>query len=98
MELADAKLIWSRSVEKRKLCYTTFIGGGDSKSFQQVCDLNLYNNTTPFRTEECLARFSKRLKKTLCTVEKNTKGHFYIQHQLTDPKAYISSNYSTAIL
>ena len=26
MEPAAAKLIWSRSVEKRKLCYTTFIG------------------------------------------------------------------------
>ena len=27
--------IWSRSVEKRKLCYTTFIGDGDSKSYQK---------------------------------------------------------------
>ena len=32
MEPAVAQLIWSRSVEKRKLCYTTFIGDGDSKS------------------------------------------------------------------
>ena len=98
MEPAAAKLIWSRSVEKRKLCYTTFIGDGDSKSFQQVCDLNLYNDT-PVRKEECLAHVSKRLKKTLCTVKKNTKNHAYIQHKLAEPKAtYISSNYSTAIL
>ena len=92
------KLIWSRSVEKRKLCYTTFIGDGDSKSFNQVCDLNLYSNTT-VRKEVCLAHVTKRLKKTLCIVRKNTKNHSCIQHKLAEPKAtYISSNYSTAIL
>ena len=57
MRPAAAKLIWSRSVEKRKLCYSTFIDG-DTKSFQQVCDLNLYNNT-PVRKEECLAHISE---------------------------------------
>ena len=98
MEPAAAMLIWSRSIQKRKLCYTTFIGDGDSKSFQQVCNLNPYNGT-PIRKEECLAHVSKRLKKTLCTVKMNTKNHSYIQHKLTDPKAtYISSNYSKAIL
>ena len=98
MEPAAAKLIWGRSVEKRKICYTTFIGDVDSKWFQQVCDLNLYNDT-PVRKDECLAHVSKRLKKTLCTVKKNTKNNSYIQHKLTEPKAtYISSNYSTTIL
>ena len=32
----------NRSVEKRKLCYTTFIGDGDSKSFQQVREMDPY--------------------------------------------------------
>ena len=36
MEPAVATLIWSRSVERRKLCHTTFIGNGDDKSYQQV--------------------------------------------------------------
>ena len=98
MEPAAATLIWSRSVQKRKLCYTTFIGDGDSKSFQKVSDMNPYNDT-PIRKEECLAHVSKRLKKALCKVKKNTKNHTYIQHKLTEPKAvYISSNYSTVIL
>ena len=44
MEPAAAKLIWSRSVGKRKLCYTTFIGDGDYKSFLQVCDLNTHEH------------------------------------------------------
>ena len=37
------KRIWSRSVKKRKLCYTTFIGDGDSKIFQEVCEMDPYN-------------------------------------------------------
>ena len=65
MEPAAAKLIWSRSVEKRKLCYTTFIGDGDSKSYQLVRDMKLYNGDT-IHKEECLPHVSKRLKKTLC--------------------------------
>ena len=98
MEPAAATLIWSRSIQRWKLCYTTFIGDGDSKSFQQVSDMNP-NNDTPIRLEECLAHVSKRLKKALCTAKKNTKNHTYIQHKLTEPKAvYISSNDTTVIL
>ena len=36
MEPVAVKLIWSSSLEKRKLCCTSFIGNADSKSFQQV--------------------------------------------------------------
>ena len=97
MEPAAAKLMWNRSVEKRKLCYTTFIGDGDSKSFQQVCEMDPYDGAT-IHKEECLALVSKRLKKTLCKIKKNTKSHTYVQHKLTEPKAeYISSNYSTVV-
>ena len=46
--------------------------------------------------EECLVHMSKRLKKTLCKIRKNTKSQTYVKHKLTEPKAeYISSNYST---
>ena len=97
MEPAAAKLIWNRSVEKHKLRYTTFIGEGDSKSFQQVCEMDPYDGAT-IHKEECLAHVSKRLKKTLCKIKKNTKSQIYVQHKLTEPKAeYISSNYSTVV-
>ena len=97
MEPAAAKRIWSRSVKKRKLCYTTFIGDGDSKSYQEVCEMDPYNGAT-IHKEECLAHVSKRLKKTLCKKKKNTKKQTYIQCKLTEPKAeYVSSNYSTVV-
>ena len=69
---------------------------GDSKSFQEVCDMDPFNGVT-IHKEECLAHVSKRLKKTLCKIKK-TKKQTYIQCKLTEPKAkYISSNYSTAV-
>ena len=49
--------------------------------------------------EECLAHVSKRLKKTLCKIKKNTQKQSYVQTKLSEPNAsYISSNYSTVVL
>ena len=45
MEPEAAMTIWKRSTENRQLCYTTFIGDGDSKSYQQISKINL---TDPF--------------------------------------------------
>ena len=98
MEPEAAKTIWSRSVEKHKLCYSTFIGDADAKSYQQVVSMDPYP-LVPIHKEECLAHVSKRIRKTLCKIKKNTKAHTYIQHRLTEAKAdYVSSNYSTVIL
>ena len=98
MEPEAAKIIWGRSTEKRKLCYTTFIGDGESKSYNQVSNMNPYG-TLPIHKEECLAHVSKRLKKTLCKIKKNTKKQSFVQTKLSDPKAvYISSKYSTVVV
>ena len=95
---AAAKIIWNRSNEKHQLCYTTFIGDGDSKSYQQVVSMDPYP-LNPIHKEECLAHFSKRIKISLCLIKKSTKAHSYIQHKLPEPKAeYVSSNFSTVIL
>ena len=97
MEPAAAKIIWSRSVERRKLCFTTFIGDGDSTSYQLVSGIKLYNGA-PIRKEECLAHVSKRLKFALRRIMKNTRNKSYVQLHLVEPKAeYISSNYSTVV-
>ena len=97
MEPAAAKIIWSRSVERHKLCFTTFIGDGDSKSYQLVSGMKLYNGAT-IRKEECLAYISKRLKFALHRIKKNIRNKSYVQHHLVEPKAeYISSNYSNVV-
>ena len=98
MEPEAARIIWNRSVEKHQLCYSTFIGDGDSKSYQQVVNMDPYP-LVPIHKEECLAHVSKRVKKSLCRIKKSTKAHAYIQHKLPEPKAeYVSSNYSTVVL
>ena len=98
MEPAAARIIWNRSIEKHQLCYTTFIGDGGSKSYQQVVSMDPYP-LVPIHKEECLAHVSKRIKKSLCWIKKSTKSHSYIQHKLPEPKAeYVSSNFSTVIL
>ena len=98
MEPEAARIIWNRSGGKHNLCYSTFIGDGDSKSYQKVFSMDPHP-LVPIHKEECLAHVSKRVKKTLCRLRKSTKAHTYIQHKLTEPKAeYVSSNYSTVVL
>ena len=98
MEPAAAKIIWDRSISKHQLCYTTFIGDGDSKSYQQVVTMDPYP-LVPIHKEECLAHVSKRLKKTLCRIKKSTKTQINIQHKLPETKAeYVSSSFSTVNL
>ena len=98
MEPEAARIIWSRSVEKHQLCYSTFIGDGDSKSYRQVVNMDPYP-LVAIHKEECLAHVSKRVKKSLCRIKKSTKAHAYVQHRLPEPKAeYVSSNYSTVVL
>ena len=98
MEPEASRIIWNRSIDKHQLCYSTFIGDGDSKSYQQVVTMDPYPLVS-IHKEECLAHVSKRLKKTLCKIQKNTKARTYIQLKLPEPKAeYISSNFSTVIL
>ena len=88
-----AEIIWSRSIEKHRLCYSTFISDGDSKAYRQFVSINPYQDV-PIHKEERLAHVSKRLKKTL----QNQKPP-YVQHKLPEPKAqYVSSSYSTLTL
>ena len=87
MEPHAAEVIWSRSNEKHRLCYSTFISDGDSKAYRQVVSINPYQDV-PIHKEECLAHVSKCMKKPP-----------YVQHKLPEPKAqYVSSCYSTVIL
>ena len=73
MEPEAAMTIWKRSTENRQLCYTTFIGDGDSKSYQQISKMKP-SGSLLIHKEECLAHVSKRLKKNLCKIKKSTKN------------------------
>ena len=44
MECEGAKAIYHRSVEKHSLRYTTYLGDGDTKSYQEVIKLKPYGD------------------------------------------------------
>ena len=97
MEPEAAKRIWGRSLEKNSLVYSVFVGDGDSKSYQQVVDLDPYP-LIKIRKEECQTHVAKRLKRNLKKKKRSTKKATFIQHKLPEWKAdYIAANYSTVI-
>ena len=76
MESAGAVLIFSRSIEKRKLIYSTFVGDGDSSCFGRVKSkmVELYGDKYPVVKEECVGHVQKRLGTALRKYKLNVKS------------------------
>ena len=73
MESEAAHILWCRSLEKRKLRYTTYIGDGDCKGFNEVCTAKPYGDV-PVVKEECVCHIQKRMGKALRDLKKAKKG------------------------
>ena len=56
MEAAGAARIFCRSIQKRKLKYTTFVGDGDSSTFQIVSEKvkEMFGERYRIKKEDCL--------------------------------------------
>ena len=70
MEVQGAVDHWSRSLERRKLCYVTFIGGGDCKGHQAVVDSSPYGPDCQVEKEECVEHIQKRVGTRLRDLKK----------------------------
>lgn len=83
MEAAAAVEIFSRSIETRKLKYTTFVGDGDSSCFGRVKAAmeKKYGAAYEVTKEECVGHVQKRLGTALRKYKKDKKGQ-----KLTDGK------------
>ena len=64
------KKIWARSVEDLKLRFTTFIGDGDSKAFDQLVANNPYGEDVTLVKHECVGHVQKRLGTALRNLKK----------------------------
>ena len=73
MESEAARLLWCRSVEKRGLMYTTYVGDGDCKGHKEVCEARPYGDVAVTK-EECVGHVQKRLGKALRDLKKSMKG------------------------
>ena len=65
--------IYKRSVEERCLRYTTYLGDGDSKSFQDVVNANPYPGKTCNRYER-VGHVQKRVTAHINTLRQEYKG------------------------
>ena len=61
MEVQCAKVLWGRSEANFKLRYSTMLTDGDSKSFDAICEENIYGVDKQVVKEECINHISKRM-------------------------------------
>jgi hypothetical protein len=74
MEKEAARILWSRSVEKRRFQYTDMVCDGDSKAYGQVWDTyGVCNNCEKHENiDKQSVEYQKRLKSKACAKrEKN---------------------------
>ncbi|MBY0580425.1 MAG: hypothetical protein K2P53_01900, partial [Rickettsiales bacterium] len=87
-EVAGAKLIFERSIEKYKLRYTEFCGDGDSKAFSSV--ERVYGDTIVSKLE-CVGHVQKRVGTRLRKLKK--ERHLGGKGRLTDATIDRLQNY-----
>ncbi|GFT80662.1 uncharacterized protein TNCV_2772831 [Trichonephila clavipes] len=70
MEVNAAVKLWERS-KSIGFRYTTLLSNGDSKSFLELKEWNVYGSETQIKKEECIKHVSKRLGTALRQIDKD---------------------------
>ncbi|KAK3765046.1 hypothetical protein RRG08_023564 [Elysia crispata] len=73
MEPEGMVRIFARSEDKHGLQYTNYLGDGDSKSYRQVCEADVYNGKE-INKLECCGHVQKRMGKRLMDKVAQCKG------------------------
>ena len=83
METTAAVEMFTRSVEKHNLKYTTFVGDGDSSCFAHVKEarFNKYGDSYVVRKEECVGHIQKRIGRALREYKRRHKGIKLADHK-----------------
>ena len=74
LEAAGVMELYQHSVERHNLCYTTFIGDGDSNAFSRVCKAEPYGAEHPVTKDECVGHVQKRMGTCLRRLTDRMKG------------------------
>eukprot|EP00795_Rhopilema_esculentum_P017497 gene17497-9115_t len=74
MEVACAKNLWSRSLQKYKFRYTIMLCDGDSKAFSAVRELAPYGPDVKIEKEDCINHVSKRMGSALRNLVAESKA------------------------
>ena len=83
MEKEGAIQIFLRSIEKRNLKYTMFVGDGDTDCFDSVCDecRRIYGDSYIDSKEECIGYMQKRLGTALRKYKSVMKGKLTVDRK-----------------
>ena len=83
METTAAVEMFTRSVEKHNLKYTTFVGDGDSSCFAHVKEacFDKYGDGYVVRKEECVGHIQKRIGHALREYNRRHKGIKLADHK-----------------
>lgn len=74
MEGAGAVKMFGRSIEKNNLRYTSYIGDGDTSSFNEVVASQPYGADIVIDKKECVGHVQKRMGNRLRTLRQSKKG------------------------
>ncbi|KAK3732129.1 hypothetical protein RRG08_026511 [Elysia crispata] len=68
MEVKAAEVLWSRSVQRHKMRYTTMVSDGDSKAHTKVLEIQPYGPNEFIDKEDCISHVRKKLGAALCNL------------------------------
>lgn len=74
MEIDAVVKMFSRSVDKHQVQYTTYIGDGDSKTFKGILNAEPYGEDVVVVKKECVGHVEKRMGTRLRNAKKSNKG------------------------
>ncbi|KAK2185091.1 hypothetical protein NP493_246g02030 [Ridgeia piscesae] len=72
MEVAAAKMLWDRSLD-RGFRYTTMVSDGDSRTFKRLTEMKVYGDDVKITKEECINHVAKRMGTALRKLATQTK-------------------------
>ena len=73
MEAHADEILWKRSIENFSARYLNILSNGDAKTFQHLCDNQVYEDDFPLKREQCVNHVSKCFVSALRKVVKDCK-------------------------
>lgn len=73
MEMKAAEILWTRSLARNQMRYTTVLSDGDAKTYTQLQNIAPYGKDVPISKEECVNHITKRMGTGLRNLVKEWK-------------------------
>ena len=92
MESSAVLTLYRRSVSKHNLYYDPFIGDGDSASYREVCNSQVYGDIKQVGKEEDIGHVTKRMGTQLRAIVRDYKGKKLKDGKVINGKGRLTNN------